>query len=106
MALTLMCLTMLVIALTRTDRQADGLASILAFGLALLGGNFVYLGTAPPALHTLALVTPNGWALRAFTDLSGGAGWTAIIQPILAILAFCAAITAVVALLVRRAARS
>jgi ABC-2 type transport system permease protein len=106
MALTLMCLTMLVIALARTDRQADGLASILAFGLALLGGNFVYLGSAPPVLHTLALFTPNGWALRAFTDLSGGAGWTAILQPILAILAFCAAVTAIVAFLTRREMRS
>lgn len=104
MALTLVCLTMLVIAATRTDRQADGLASILAFGLALLGGNFVYIGAAPPVVHTLALFTPNGWALRAFTDLSGGAGWTAIVQPVLAILAFCAAVTAVVALLAKKGA--
>jgi ABC-2 type transport system permease protein len=104
MALTLVCLTMLVIAATRTDRQADGLASILAFGLALLGGNFVYIGAAPPVVHTLALFTPNGWALRAFTDLSGGAGWTAIVQPVLAILAFCALVTAAVALLARRGA--
>lgn len=103
MALTLVCLTMLVIVLARTERQADGLASILAFGLTLLGGNFVYIGSAPPVVHTLALFTPNGWALRAFTDLSGGAGWTAIIQPILAILAFCAVVTAAVVVLSRKA---
>jgi ABC-2 type transport system permease protein len=103
MALTLVCLTMLVIATTRTDRQADGLASILAFGLTLLGGNLVFIGAAPPIVHTLALFTPNGWALRAFTDLSGGAGWTAVVQPLLAILAFCAAITAAVTVLTRRA---
>lgn len=103
MALTLVCLTMLVIATTRTERQADGLASILAFGLALLGGNFVYIGAAPPIVHTLALLTPNGWALRAFTDLSGGAGWTAIVQPILVILGFCAVVTAVAVVMSRRA---
>lgn len=103
MALTMVCLTMLVIVLARTERQADGLASILAFGLTLLGGNFVYIGAAPPVVHTLALFTPNGWALRAFTDLSGGADWTAIIQPILAILAFCAVVTAAVVVLSRRA---
>jgi ABC-2 type transport system permease protein len=106
MALTLVCLTMLVIAATRTDRQADGMASVLAFGLALLGGNFVYIGAAPPLVHTLALFTPNGWALRAFTDLSGGAGWTAIVQPILAILIFCAAVIAAVAVLTRKVAAS
>jgi ABC-2 type transport system permease protein len=106
MGLTLMCLTMLVIAVARTDRQADGLASILAFGLVLLGGNFVYVGAAPEVVHTLALYTPNGWALRAFTDLSGGADWTSVVEPVLAILAFCAAVTAVVALLAGKAARS
>lgn len=106
MSLTMVCLTALVIAVARTDRQADGLASIITFGLALLGGNFVYMGAAPDVLHTLALFTPNGWALRAFTDLSGGASWTAIGQPILAILAFCAAVIAAVALLARRATTS
>jgi ABC-2 type transport system permease protein len=105
MAMTLMCLTLLVVAVARTDRQADGFASILAFGLVLLGGNFVYVGAAPEVVHTLALYTPNGWALRAFTDLSGGADWTSVVVPVLAILAFCAAVTAVAALLVRKAAR-
>ncbi len=39
---------------------------------ALLGGNFIQPGSAPEALETVALATPNGWALAAFTDLSAG----------------------------------
>jgi ABC-2 type transport system permease protein len=103
MGLVLVCLTALVIVLARSERQAEGIASILTFGLVLLGGNFVYIGAAPEVMHTLALFTPNGWALRAFTDLSGGAGWTAIVQPVLAILAFCAVTAGLAALLARRA---
>jgi len=88
LALTLVGLTALVITAARTERQAEGFASILTFGLVLLGGNFVFLGGAPQLIRTLALVTPNGWALRAFTDLAGGADWTAAMTPLLAILAF------------------
>ena len=88
LALTLVGLTALVITLARTERQAEGIASILTFGLVLLGGNFVFIGQAPDAVRTLARLTPNGWALRAFTDLSGGAPWTAAVAPLLAVLAF------------------
>ncbi len=88
LALTLVGLTALVITAARTERQAEGVASMLTFGLVLLGGNFVFLGGAPQLVRTLALFTPNGWALRAFTDLAGGADWTAAITPLMAILAF------------------
>ena len=88
LALTLVGLTALVITVARTERQADGVAAMLTFGLVLLGGNFIFINAAPPALRTLSLFTPNGWALRAFSDLAGGAAWTAALTPLLAILAF------------------
>ena len=104
MSLVLVALTALVTSLARTDRQADGLASIVTFGLVLLGGNFVVLATAPQIMRTLALGTPNGWALRGFTDLSTGASaFQATAQPGAAILAFTA-VTALVALLLARQA--
>jgi ABC-2 type transport system permease protein len=102
MSLTMVGLTALVITLARTERQADGLASLLTFGLVLLGGNFVFIGGAPPLVRTLALLTPNGWALRAFTDLAGGAAWTAAVVPLLAILAFAVSTGAVAFSLRRR----
>jgi ABC-2 type transport system permease protein len=105
LALTMVALTALVITAARTERQADGFASMLTFGLVLLGGNFVFLGGAPPLVRTLALTTPNGWALRAFTDLAGGAVWTAAVTPLIAILAFALSAGAIAFALRRRVVR-
>ena len=102
LALTLVGLTALVITAARTERQASGFASILTFGLVLLGGNFIFIGDAPQILRTLALFTPNGWALRAFTDFAGGADWTAGVTPLMAILAFALGTGAVAFALRRR----
>ena len=102
LALTLVGMTALVITAARTERQAEGFASILTFGLVLLGGNFIFIGGAPQILRTLALLTPNGWALRAFTDFAGGAEWTAAMTPLMAILAFALGTGAVAFTLRRR----
>ena len=102
LALVLVGLTALVIAVARTERQAEGLSSILVFGLVLLGGNFIFISAAPPLLRSLSLLTPNGWALRAFTDLAGGADWTAAVTPVLVLLAFAAATGGAAVLLRRR----
>ena len=101
LALTLVGLTALVIAVARTERQAEGLSSMLTFGLVLLGGNFIFISAAPPLLRTLSLLTPNGWALRAFTDLAGGADWTAVVTPVLVLLGI-ALVTSAAAVALRR----
>jgi ABC-2 type transport system permease protein len=68
-------ISMLITAFARTEEQAQGLTSLVAFTLALLGGNFLSPGSMPPFLQHLALLTPNGWALRALTDIgASGAG--------------------------------
>ncbi|MDF2143429.1 ABC transporter permease [Knoellia sp. p5-6-4] len=103
LSLVLVGLTALVIALARTERQAEGLSSILVFGLVLLGGNFIFISAAPPLLRSLSLLTPNGWALRAFTDLAGGADWTAVVTPVLVLLAFALATGGAAVALRRRA---
>ncbi len=102
LALTLVGMTALVITAARTQRQAEGFASMLTFGLVLLGGNFIFIGGAPQLVRTLALFTPNGWALRAFTDFAGGAEWTAAVTPLMAILAFALGTGAVAFTLRRR----
>jgi ABC-2 type transport system permease protein len=103
MVLAVVCLTALVIVVARTERQAEGLASIVVFGLALLGGNFVFVSTAPPLLRKLALFTPNGWAIRGFVDLATGPHtMSAVWQPLGGILAFCAVVVALTAALSRR----
>ncbi len=76
-------------AYARSDAEADGLVSSIAFVLAMVGGNFVVLGDMPPALRSVALATPNGRALDAFTTLAAdGGGIATIVAPLLAILAF------------------
>lgn len=105
MVLSVVCLTALVIVVARTERQAEGFASMIVFGLALLGGNFVFLSAAPPLLRTLALFTPNGWALRGFVDLATGPHtMSAVWAPLGGIVAFSAVVATLTAALSRRMA--
>ena len=86
-----------VAALARTDAQAESLTAMVAFTLALVGGNFLGPGSKPALLERLALLTPNGWALRGFTELSiDGSGLDAIVGPVAVLLAI-GAVGAVVA---------
>ncbi|HEY5303679.1 MAG TPA: ABC transporter permease [Acidimicrobiales bacterium] len=87
LVISVVCLTALVIGVARTQRQAEGFASLLVFGLALLGGNFIMISSSPPLMRTLALFTPNGEAMRGFSDLATiGGGLSAVARPIEAIL--------------------
>ncbi len=105
-ALVVVGLTALVTAAARTDRQADGLSSVVVFALVLLGGNFVYVWASTPALQTLALLTPNGWVLRAFTDMAAGGDVTAAVVPaVLVCLAFAGASATLATVLFRRVLR-
>lgn len=98
MVLVVVALTALVIVLARSERQAEMVSSVVIFGLALLGGNFVFVSVEPDLLRRLALLTPNGWALRAYTDLSTtGGGLSTVAVPLLVITGFAVAIGALAA---------
>jgi ABC-type multidrug transport system permease subunit len=85
-------ITTLVSVYARTESQADGFVSIVAFALAMLGGNFLFLGDLPVALQQIARLTPNGWALQGFTTLTAdGGGVRDVLGPIAAVLAFALA---------------
>lgn len=85
-------ITTLVSVYARTESQADGFVTIVAFLMAMLGGNFLFLGDLPPLLQRIALWTPNGWALQGFTTLtSDGGGVVDILGPIGAVLLFAVA---------------
>ncbi len=89
MSLAVVAITALVISIARTPQQAQSLSSVVVFVLAVLGGNFVTISAAPPLMRRLALLTPNGWALRGFVDLTtGGGGLSDVVLPIAAILVF------------------
>lgn len=104
MAAAVVALSALVMSAARSERQGETLASATTFTLALLGGNFVFLGVAPPVLRTLSRLTPNGWALRGFTDLATGAPTLdAIATPLLGMAVFTAVVGAIAVLAGRRA---
>jgi ABC-2 type transport system permease protein len=77
---------MFVAGLASTPRQAESYASATAFVLALLGGNFLGPGQAPPLLEQLSRYTPNGQSLRAFTAVATDGAGIADIAPNLAAL--------------------
>ena len=75
-----------VAGLATTQRQAESYASATAFVLALLGGNFLGPGQAPPLLERLSRFTPNGQSLRAFTAVATDGATIPDIAPNLAAL--------------------
>jgi ABC-2 type transport system permease protein len=89
-------------ALARTEQQADSYTSAATFTFALLGGNFVG-PDAPALLSKLAKLTPNGWALDAFTTLSADpVGPTRVLAPVLVLLGFALVFGALGSLRLRR----
>lgn len=91
-----------VAGLAGTERQAEAATSGVAFVFALLGGNFVGPGDAPEALQRLSLLTPNGWSLRAFTEVSVDGAGLADVAGALAVLIGIAAVTGALGLLMIR----
>ena len=104
MAAAVVALAAFVMSVARTERQAETLSSAVTFTLALVGGNFVFLGNAPEGLRRLAALTPNGLALRGFTDLATGAATAdAVLRPVLGIALFTVVLGAVAVVAGRRA---
>ena len=77
-----------------------GMALTLLFGI--LGGSFVPLNDAWPALDLLSRITPNRWALDGFIALAAGEPAAAVFVPIAALLVMAAVLFAVAALIFRR----
>ena len=77
-----------------------GMALTLLFGI--LGGSFVPLNDAWPALDLLSRITPNRWALDGFTALAAGEPAAAVLVPIAALLVMAVVLFAVAALIFRR----
>jgi ABC-2 type transport system permease protein len=87
----------LVLTFAHNEQQAGFYASLVTFSFALLGGNFVSLGQAPEILQRIALLTPNGWTLRAFGDLANEGGGLATAWPALLVTVTFGFVTAAIA---------
>jgi ABC-2 type transport system permease protein len=92
-----------VAAVARTDQAAESFATMVAFVLALVGGNFIPLGDLPDALRRVSLLSPNGWALQGFAELSAGGGSAGDVVPhALVLLGFGVVTSAIAAVLLPR----
>jgi len=103
--LALMAITTVVQTLAKTEMQAASYGSIVGMVLGLLGGNFFPLFQMPSFIQKVSALTPNGWALRGFTDIAyDGAKLANILPNLAAIAAFIVICGTVGAIRARRVA--
>lgn len=60
---------LMITALSKTQAQATGLATLLVFTLATLAGCYVPLFLMPRFMQNIALATPQGWAMSGYQDI-------------------------------------
>lgn len=60
---------LMVTSLSKTQAQATGLSTLLVFTLATVAGCYVPLSFMPPFMQSVALATPQGWAMSAFQSI-------------------------------------
>jgi ABC-2 type transport system permease protein len=87
--LAVMGLMTVVQTLAKTQQGADAVTQVTTISLALFGGSFFPLFQMPALMQKISYLTPNGWALRGFTDIAyDGAKLGDITTNLLAISAF------------------
>jgi ABC-2 type transport system permease protein len=80
----------LVATLARTPDQAQNWQGMVALVLGMLGGTFFPVAQAGGLLAAASLATPQAWFIRGIENLTGGAGPSAVLGPVAAMLAFAA----------------
>jgi ABC-2 type transport system permease protein len=60
---------LMITALSKTQAQATGLATLFVFTLATLAGCYVPLFLMPGFMQNVAMAIPQGWAMSAYQDI-------------------------------------
>jgi ABC-2 type transport system permease protein len=82
-------LGVLVGSLTAAEDRVTGICVLASLLMGALGGCWWPLEIGPPMMKTIALCTPNGWALAALHQLiSFGSGFGAVLKPVAVLLGF------------------
>jgi ABC-2 type transport system permease protein len=85
-------LGVLVGSLTVAEDRVVGICVLASLLMAALGGCWWPLEVGPPVMKTIALCTPNGWAMQALHQLiSFGSDFSAVLLPVGVLLLFGAA---------------
>ncbi|HEY7508833.1 MAG TPA: ABC transporter permease [Vicinamibacteria bacterium] len=67
----------------RSRRQAEVAGNVTALLVSAVGGSMIPRHLMPATLQAAGWLTPNAWALRAFTDVYWrGLGWEALVVPV------------------------
>jgi ABC-2 type transport system permease protein len=83
----------LIAAFAKSEASADAVTGMVAFLLALFGGNFFPPGALPDILEKASRLTPNGAALQAFARLSIDNAAVSAIVPALIVLVAIGVVT-------------
>lgn len=78
----------LVATIAKTSEQAGNWQAVIALLLGMFGGSFFSLSQAGGLFAKVSLLTPHAWFLRGLGELAGGAGPSAVLPSVAAILAF------------------
>ena len=82
-------LGVLVGSVMAAEDRVTGICVLASLLMAALGGCWWPLEVGPPMLKTIALCTPNGWALQALHQLiSFGSGFGPVVKPLLVLCGF------------------
>ena len=77
---------LMITALSKTQAQATGLATLLVFTLATVAGCYVPLSFMPAFMQNIALATPQGWAMSAFQSIIIKGADVSVVLPSIGIL--------------------
>ncbi len=83
--LTAVALMAIVASLAKRSEGAGAVQSIIAVGLALLGGSWFPV-SGEGVLGTLAMATPHFWFLEGLDDLGGASTWTVVWPSVVALI--------------------
>ena len=97
--LAVMSITALVQTLAKTEQQAAAYGTVVGMVFALAGGNFFPIFQMPKLVQKISALTPNGWALRGFTDIAYDGARAKDLLPNFAAMAAFAAVCGAIALL-------
>jgi ABC-2 type transport system permease protein len=95
--LALMGVSAVVQTFAKTEQQAAAYGSIVGMVFALAGGNFFPLFQMPAMIQKVSALTPNGWALRGFTDIAYDGARAADLLPNYLAIGAIAAVCSVIA---------